>query len=166
MEPQEITIRPLTQADEPFLWDMLYHAIYIPDGQPALPREILQLPELRIYVENWGKPDDFGFLALVDEKPVGAIWLRLLTGSPRGFGYVDDITPELTIALLPKYRGQGIGSQLMAHLFDNVKSRYAAICLSVTIGNPAERLYRRLGFEVVGETLDSYTMVKRWGKKP
>lgn len=161
----KIAIRPLTLADESFLWEMFYQAIYVPEGQPPIPPDVIFLPELRIYVEGWGKPDDIGFIASVAGKPVGAVWLRMLTGDPRGFGYVDDSTPELSIALLPEYRGRGIGSRLMAHLFDNAKSRYAAICLSVTIGNPAERLYRRLGFEVVYETDDSYTMVKRWGKK-
>lgn len=158
----EIDFRPLTQADEPFLWEMLFQAIYVPEGQPAPPREIVRLPELRIYVEGWGKPNDIGFLASIEEKPAGAAWLRLLSGDPHGFGYVDDFTPELTIALLPEYRGMGIGSQLIAALLDAAKTRYIAICLSVSLGNPAKRLYERLGFEVIGKNEDSYTMVKKF----
>ncbi|MBN1535628.1 MAG: GNAT family N-acetyltransferase [Anaerolineales bacterium] len=158
-------IKPLTPADQPFLWEKLYQAIYIPEGQPPYDRNILHIPELRIYAEHWGKPDDIGFIALADEKPAGAVWLRMLTGEPRGFGYVDDTTPELSIALLPEYRGKGFGSQLMTHLFECVKSRYGAICLSVSMNNPAMRLYQRMGFEVVSESDDSYTMVKRLDKE-
>lgn len=158
----EISIRPLALDDEAFLWEMLYQAIYVPEGEPALPRDVVRIPEIRIYAEGWGKPDDTGYVAVVDRKPVGAAWLRLLTGEQRGFGYVDDITPELSIALLPGYRNRGIGSLLLKHLFEQVKTRYSAICLSVSEGNPAIHLYHRLGFEVVNRTHDSYTMLKRW----
>lgn len=101
----EISIRPMVPGDEAFLWEMLYQAMYVPEGQPALPRDIVQIPEIRIYAEGWGKPDDTGYIAEVEGKAVGAVWLRLLTGDVRGFGYVDDMTPELSIALLPEYRG-------------------------------------------------------------
>jgi hypothetical protein len=82
---------------------LLYQAIYVLPGQPPVPHEIIRLPELRIYVENWGKPNDIGFIASLDDRPVGAVWLRLLTGNPHGYGFVDDSTPELTIALLPVF---------------------------------------------------------------
>ena len=107
----------MTQADEPFLWDMLYLALYVPEGNPPLPREVIHSPELSRYVEGWGQPEDEGFLALDGEKPVGAVWLRLLTGDNHGYGYVDDLTPELSIAILPEYRGRGIGKALLFHAF-------------------------------------------------
>jgi ribosomal protein S18 acetylase RimI-like enzyme len=157
-----IEIRPLTLVDEPFLWEMLYQALYVPEGHPPFPREIVQEPEISRYVQGWGKAGDVGFVALDDGKPVGAVWLRLLAGENRGFGYVDETTPELSIAILPEYRGQGVGSKLMAHLFEKAQSRYRAICLSVSPDNPAKRLYQRLGFEVIEENRSSLTLVKRW----
>jgi ribosomal protein S18 acetylase RimI-like enzyme len=159
-----IEIRPLTLADEPFLWEMLYQALYVPEGHPPFPREIVQNPEISRYVQGWGKVDDLGFVALDEGKPVGAVWLRLLTGDHRGFGYVDETTPELSIAILPEYRGQGIGSKLIVHLLEKTQSYYGAICLSVSADNPAKRLYQRLGFEVTGKNGSSLTLVKRWGK--
>jgi len=45
-----------------------------------------------------------------DQQPIDAAWLRLLVGDNRGFGYVDEKTPESSIALLPGHCGQGIGS--------------------------------------------------------
>lgn len=58
-------IRALTSADEPVLWEMLYHAIHVLPGEPLPPREIVQQPELARYAARWGRPDDLGFLALM-----------------------------------------------------------------------------------------------------
>jgi ribosomal protein S18 acetylase RimI-like enzyme len=142
---------------------MLYQALYIPPGAPPLPREIVHRPEISRYVDNWGKPGDEGFAA-IDEKtqrPVAAVWIRLLTGENRGYGYVDDATPELSIAVLPGYRGQGIGTILLTRMLAEAKSVHPAISLSVSADNPALRLYQRSGFEVVGEPSSSLTMIRR-----
>jgi ribosomal protein S18 acetylase RimI-like enzyme len=153
--------RTLTASDEPFLWEMLYQALYLPPGQPPFPREILQKPEIACYVQGWGQPHDRGFAALVKGEPVGAAWLRLLTAERPGYGYVDDDTPELSIAVLPKFRGRGIGSQLMTCLLELAQqTRYPAVCLSVSPGNPALRLYQRLGFAKVDETRSSIKMIR------
>lgn len=157
-----VSFRPVTPADQSFLWEICYHAVHVPAGQPPYPREIVYVPEISRYVRDWGQPDDLGLIALNDGKPVGATWLRLLTGENKGYGYVDASTPELSMALLPEYRGKGIGSQLLARLFAAAEPRYAAICLSVSRDNPAQRLYQRMGFTVVGENDSSFTMVKRW----
>ena len=153
-------IRSIRPDDEPFLGEMLYQALYVAAGEPPFPREIVEQPEIRRYVEGWGRPDDFGFVA-EDEKtrqPVGAAWARLMTGDARGYGYVDEATPELTIAVLPEYRGGGVGRRLLERLLAASRSRYPALCLSVSAGNPAQRLYRRLGFEIVKASAESLTM--------
>lgn len=152
------SIRPLTAEDEPFLWEMLFQAIHVPNGHPPLSRDVLNLPELARYVQGWGRDGDCGFLAAVGE-PVGAVWLRLLVAEDRGFGYVADDTPELSIALLPEFRGRGIGTQLLSRLFA-APCGETPVSLSVSTDNPAVRLYRRFGFAGVGETGDSLTMVR------
>lgn len=162
----DIRFRAVTQADEHFLWDMFYLAIYVPEGQPQPEREILHLPELSKYVEGWGKPGDEGFLAMDGEKPVGAAWIRLLTGENHGYGYVDEVTPELSIALVPEYRGKGIGKKLILHLIQNVKDHMPGICLSVTAENPAFQLYRRLGFTSIDQENDSIKMILRFLNSP
>ena len=113
-----ITLRPSEPGDEPFLWEMLYEAIYVPEGAPPFPREIVQAPGIRQYVQGWGKPTDMGVLALDEGGPVGAAWLRLLAGDEKGYGYVDENTPELSVAMLHEYRGQGIGGQLLVRLIE------------------------------------------------
>jgi ribosomal protein S18 acetylase RimI-like enzyme len=152
------TIRPLTPIDEPFLWEMLYQAIYIPQGQAAPSRNIIQQPEIARYVQGWGKPGDRGFLALhaITNQPIGAIWVRVFPIEAPGYGYVDDQTPELAMAVLPGDRGQGVGTQLLTMMIES--SSNESICLSVSEGNPVVRLYRRFGFAIVSQTNGSITM--------
>jgi len=92
---------------------------------------------------------------------VGAAWLRLLTGADRGYGTVDDATPELSVAVVPDCRGQGIGKRLLSALLDAAAERYEAVSLSVQADNPALRLYQRLGFEVVEDGGTWFTLRKR-----
>jgi len=162
--PDDISVRRLTQADQDFLREMLYQALYVPQGAAAFPREIVHQPEISRYVEDWGRRDDAGFVAMDERKqqPVAAVWIRLLTGEGRGYGYVDDAAPELSIAVLPDYRGRGIGTRLLERVLAESQSAYPAISLSVSADNPAVHLYRRLGFELAGEPGPSLTMIKRF----
>src|SRR4029434_962687 len=95
-----------------------YQALYVPAGEPSFPPEIVQQPELSRYVAGWGRADDAGLGALLEEsfEPIGAVWIRLLQGAGRGYGYVDNATPELTIALRPAARGKGVGTQLLLEM--------------------------------------------------
>jgi ribosomal protein S18 acetylase RimI-like enzyme len=155
-------IRQLTREDEALLWEMLYHALYVPQGGEPFPKDIVNEPVIVRYVLNWGKADDQGFAAVDQrsQKPVGAVWIRLFTSENKGYGYVGDDIPELSIALLPEYRGQGIGTELLTRLVENIRSQYRALSLSVSADNPARRLYLRLGFEIVEENRNSLTMMK------
>ena len=157
----DIHFRSLTPADEPFLWDMLYLAVYVPEGSPPLPREIIQAPDMARYVEGWGRAGDDGFMALDGDKPVGAVWIRLLTGDNKGYGYVDDHTPELSIAILPDYRGMGIGRELMDRMLAFALHVYKGVCLSVSRDNPAVRLYGSCGFTTVADDPTTLIMVTR-----
>lgn len=160
-------IHPLTSREQPFLWEMLYQALHVPAGQPAFPRKIVNQPELARYAQGWGGPEDRGFWAYesVTARPVGAVWLRLLTGQYRGYGYVNDETPELSMAVLPPYRGQGIGTQLLGHLLASEAGR-CAISLSVSVENPAQRLYERSGFTVVSLAGTSLVMRREAESNP
>lgn len=139
---------------------MLYQAIHVSEGAEPPSRDVLLQPEIRRYLQDWGQPHDSGFVAVdpVTSNPVGAVWLRLLTGDRKGYGYVDDATPELTMAVLPECRGKGVGARLLSHLLRDSESRYPSLSLSVSPDNPALRLYRRLGFETVGTCGTSLVM--------
>ncbi len=153
------TIRPLTSTDESFLWEMLYQAIHVPEGKDAPSREVVYLPELAKYIQGWGREGDCGFLSChaTTGQSVGAVWLRQFTFSERGYGYINDATPELSIAVLPEYRGCGIGTQLLSHLFASNYGRNP-VSLSVSVGNKSIKLYEHFGFEVVSTSAESLTM--------
>jgi GNAT superfamily N-acetyltransferase len=139
-------IRPGGARDVPFLRDMLRHAFYwrtpVGDEEPPLTR----------YVTGWGRPGDRSLLALDEFVPVGAAWYRLFGETDAGFGFVDERTPELAIAVVPSRRGRGFGHQLLAALLDCArKDGFEAISLSVAKDNPAVHLYEDSGFEPVRE---------------
>lgn len=142
---------------------MLYQSLYVPAGSPPFPREVIHRPELARYVKAWGRGGDMGLVAVEvrSGEPIGAAWLRLLRGDERGYGYVDDETPELGMAVLPGHRGRGVGSDLLGHLLRSAAGLYRSVSLSVSADNPAVRLYERAGFERVRECGDSLTMVNR-----
>lgn len=141
---------------------MLYHSLFVREGQEPFARAVLDQPELSRYVDSWGRAGDLGFVATDGEggQPIGAAWLRLLTGDARGYGYVDEETPELAMAVLPDWRGRGVGSRLLAHLLEAARAQYRKVCLSVSADNPALRLYERIGFERTRSDGSSLTMVK------
>lgn len=70
--------RQLTTDDQDQLWDWFHIALWDPPPAGLRPREILQNPAIRIYVENWGQPGDVGVVVVVDDIEIGACWMRLL----------------------------------------------------------------------------------------
>lgn len=157
------SVRPLTAKDEPFLWEMLYHAIFVPEGQPPPERSILKEPSLARYVLGWAtRPGDLGFTAVMRQEmqPVGAAWLRLFTASEPGYGFVSEEIPELSIAVLPAYRGQGVGTLLLDTLLQAAANTYSAVSLSVSTENPAAGLYKKIGFQVISEDASTLKMIK------
>ena len=158
--PLTLIFQPLTALDGDVVRRFLYHALFVPAGQPPFPPEIVEQPELRHYFTDWGRPGDSGVAVKQGVPTIGAAWLRLWTPDDRGYGYIDETTPELSIAVLPEYRGRGIGRQLIGRLLDQAQGRWLAVSLSVDRDNPAARLYTRLGFEVVSESGTSQMMLK------
>jgi ribosomal protein S18 acetylase RimI-like enzyme len=155
------TVRALTVEDEPTLWIMLMHAAH----EPSL-EAVQKQPCLTRYVQNWGRDGDVGFVACIGNLPIGAAWVRLWSMGDRGFGSIDDVTPELAMAVLPEYRGQGVGTKLLNQILETAQGLFPAVCLSVRAENPVANLYRRVGFiKLEGSEVmnriggSSYTMV-------
>jgi ribosomal protein S18 acetylase RimI-like enzyme len=147
-------IRRGGRTDVPFLRDMLRHAYYWRWGTP----EAEEIPASR-YVEGFGRPGDAAVIALDEGFPVGAAWYRIFrTGAP-GYGFVDESTPELSIAVVPSRRGRGIGDELLSALIERARLEgYTALSLSVERQNPALHLYERFGFRPVEERGDTLVM--------
>ena len=155
----DIEIRKWKDGEQAFLEDFLYEAIFIPEGVEAPSREIIRLPELQVYITDFGKrPDDICFLAEVDGKVAGAVWVRVM----EDYGHLEDGVPSFAISLYNEYRGQGIGTALMKRMLQELAERgYEKASLAVQKANYAVRMYQNVGFEIVGENEEEYLMMWR-----
>ena len=137
--------------------DFLYEAIYIPKGVQTPPKSIIHSPELQVYVSDFGKKqDDICFAAEVNEKVIGAVWVRVMND----YGHIEDGVPSFAISLYKEYRGYGIGTALMKKMLDELqKSGYEKTSLAVQKANYAVKMYKNVGFEIVDENEEEYIMV-------
>ncbi len=155
-----IEIRDIRPDELHLLKDFLYEAVFQREGEPRLPKNIIDEPSIRNYIDDWGRPDDVCLVAVKGGKCMGAVWTRILSGDIKGYGYIDDFTPEFAVSLYKEYRGKGLGTELMQAMIQKLKERgYAQTSLSVQKDNPAYYLYKKLGFNVVAEPHDDYLMV-------
>ena len=155
-----MNIRPATTDDAEFLKKMLYEAAaWNPDWPREQVLEALADPMLERYHCGWGREGDAGVIAELEGEPVGAAWHRLFTGDAPGYGFVDEETPELGIAVEPLYRRRGVGETLLRTLISEARQRgFKALSLSVAPHNHSRMMYERTGFEKVGEEGGSWTM--------
>ncbi|TVQ85237.1 MAG: GNAT family N-acetyltransferase [Bacteroidetes bacterium] len=154
-------IQQLDNSDYLILKEVLYHALYLPEGAVPYEKSVVDLPEIAKYVKGWGRKGDFGVKMAAEENIIGAVWGRLFTARNPGYGFVSDQIPEITMALMPGFRNQGFGTQLYRDFEKLAKeSGFQKLSLSVDKANPACRFYLREGYEIIGEEGTAYTMVK------
>lgn len=156
-----LEIRMMMDTEYPVLKDFLYEAIFVPEGEKAPERSILDQPELQVYISGFGRDEsDCAVAAAVDGKIIGAAWARIMND----YGHIDDETPSLAIAVYKDYRGRGIGTELLSLLMSSLRDRgFKRVSLSVQKQNPAVKLYKKTGFVTVKETDEEYIMVnKMW----
>jgi [ribosomal protein S18]-alanine N-acetyltransferase len=143
-----MVIRRGGRQDVRFLRDMLHHAYYWRERNPG------EGPgPVALYVKGWGRPGDTALIAVDEGFPVGAAWYRLFRRDHPGYGFVDEETPELAVAVVPNRRGRGIGDALINALCERARAEsYGALSLSVEKGNePLLAFYERHGFERLHE---------------
>ncbi len=146
-------IRRGNRQDVRFLRDMLRHAFYWRPGGGV------EEASLWRYVVGWGRPGDAAVIALEGGFPVGAAWYRLLRRDQPGFGFIDENTPEVSIAVVPSRRGQGFGARLLAALMEVAREQgYPALSLSVTEDSRAVDMFERYGFQKVSTEDGTWTM--------
>ena len=155
------TFRAATAEDVNFLVDMLVEAFGWHPDRPWSRERVLAEPAFAHYVAGWPRPGDLGVVAESTGRPVGATWLRLFTDDDPGYGFVGPDVPELTIGVVPAWRGRGVGRALLRGLAVRARAEeLARISLSVERANRAWALYRSEGYRVVASGRDSDTMVK------
>ncbi len=150
-------IRPATSDDETFLRQMQYEAMFTPFGADPFPQTVVDQPGIARYHVRFGTRDgDVGWIAeTTDGEPIGAAWARRFPRDEAGYGFVDERTPELAIALAEHHRGSGIGTALLQQLLADI----GRCSLSVDHRNPAVALYERVGFRTLSTEGDSITMI-------
>jgi ribosomal protein S18 acetylase RimI-like enzyme len=81
-------------------------------------------------------PQSYCQLILIGEEAAGRLWIE---ERPEALHILD-------ISLLPAHRGQGLGTACLRDLQDQASAHGRDLSIYVEIHNPAQRLYRRLGF--------------------
>jgi ribosomal protein S18 acetylase RimI-like enzyme len=137
-------LRSATTEDAAFIVEMARHACVIEDWPlPDADSEETQslLP----------RSDDMAIVA-ADATGVrlGAVWTfhhepPLLVDADGGS------VPELSIAVTPEMRGNGVGGALLDELVVRCIGMYTALSLNVHQRNLATHLYERKGFRAVGQ---------------
>jgi GNAT superfamily N-acetyltransferase len=148
-----VRLRALGSEDESLLRELIWLAVRWDEVRPP-PRPPRLEPEVEGYVASFGGGADRGLLAHSGATPLGACWIR---ERGAGYGYVADGVGELTMAVFPDWRGCGIGRTL---LHDVLKTEIGPLSLSVDPRNPALKLYEQFGFRRVGESGESWTMIR------
>ncbi len=150
-------IRELKREEYNLLEDFLYEAIFQPNESNLAPKSIINKSELQVYIKNFGDlKGDYCLCAEVDNRVVGAVWVRNI----KGYGCVDELTPEFAISLYKDFRGYGIGTALIKQMLDYLKQAgYTKTSLAVQKANYALKMYLKVGFEIADENDDEYIMV-------
>jgi GNAT superfamily N-acetyltransferase len=144
-------LRAVGQQDMRFLRDLLRHAYHWRMAQDP------DLPVFR-YVQNWGRAGDAGVVAFDGPNAYGAAWYRLFPASAPGFGFVDEETPELTIAVVPSHRGRGTGGELLEALLTQARADgFTRVSLSAEPGQTG--FYEQHGFREHRRADGTVTMV-------
>src|SRR4029079_4749641 len=146
-------IRNGGHLDVPFMRSMLTHAYnwHVTQLDTEVP--------LSAYVDGWGRKGEPALIAIEEGHRLGAGWFRLFRETAPGYGFVDEETPELTIAVVPGRRGEGIGHELLAGLLERAEAQgFPALSASVQKNHPEVSIFEQAGFVSVGEDDNSLTM--------
>ena len=136
--------------------------------RPALPADRELVRELhhaafRDVVERqfgrWSDAEQARFFAAQWDR--GGIELILWNGTPAGYCDIEDRPDDVyvhVLAIHPRAQGRGIGSAVLQRAIERAESRGVPVRLQVLRENRAAELYRRIGFEVSGQTPTHFLM--------
>ena len=143
---QDLTIRQLSSADEPLLVEatlgnLNWQTIRFTE------QDVRARPEFRHYTQLVPARGDFGLVAERIGDPVAVGWAQLLPADDPGYGFVDEVTPEVSLWVREDQRGMGVGRRLLGQLQQEARERgLSRLSLSVESGNHARALYASVGF--------------------
>jgi ribosomal protein S18 acetylase RimI-like enzyme len=146
-----VSLRPVEPADEEFLLrvygstraDELALTDWTDEQKAAFVRHQFDAQDTH-YRQHY--PTCSFDVVLVDGEPAGRLYVDRWPGETR---IVD-------IALLPEWRGRGVGRELI----EGIQAEGREVSIHVERFNPAQRLYVRLGF--VSEDAGPVYVLMRW----
>lgn len=159
--PPAFTLRPAEASDDAFLFELYVStrqdiASVLPPGPQ---RDMLLRMQWQAQRRDYAARHGHGRheLVLVEGEPAGRRWVAQ---SERELRLVD-------VALLPRFRGSGLGTALVRALQEEAAGAGVPLRLSVTKDNPARLLYARLGFTpVAGAEADAPHLALEWVPPP
>jgi ribosomal protein S18 acetylase RimI-like enzyme len=141
-----VSLRPFRADDQEFLF-RLYAGTRIHEIAPFGWPEAQQQAFLRMQFgaqQRWYESVYAGAEHQIVEQDGVSIGRLMVLRQPPAVTLVD-------IALLPEHRGRGIGGDLIRQLIRQCDQEKLPLRLQVLKGNPALRLYERLGFARTSE---------------
>jgi GNAT superfamily N-acetyltransferase len=156
-------IREAVAGDGGFLADMLVEVVnWSPEWKRVPRRRVLTRPGTGHYIAGWPRDGDLGVIAEEGGSPIGAAWLRFHPVDDPGYGFIAADVPELTIGVVPGWRGRGVGRSLLRAIAARAAlAGIRRISLSVERRNFARGLYLSEGYEAADSSdPQSDTMVK------
>lgn len=158
----QIEIRRMGAGDAEYVRRTLYlAATWSADRVAHSMEEVVAHPYFARYHEGWGRPGDFGVVALAGDRFLGAAYGRTFDAGDHGHGWVSESIPEIAIGVEHGHRGEKLGSRLLSAL-ESVAAEegFESMSLSVELTNPARRLYERFGYETRDEDDSAARMVR------
>lgn len=154
-------LRPGSAKDLEFLEEMLFEAFF---WDTSIRRPLFASfrgdPEFSKLLAGWGRRGDRAIIAEESGRRIGAAWFRLWTPDLHSYGFVDDMTPEIAMAVRQDDRSAGFGRNLLDALVNMARTdSFTALSLSVSPLNAACRFYESMGFRKVGESGTSWTLL-------
>ncbi|MCR4267234.1 GNAT family N-acetyltransferase [Nitratireductor sp. ZSWI3] len=135
----DITIRPLTPADQP-QWRRLWTA-YLEFYKTSVPEEVYASTWKRLFDDGEYEPN--GLIAEVDGKPVGLVhyMFHRTCWAVGNNCYLQDLYAD------PEIRGKGIGRALIEAVYEKADQKGAANVYWMTqdFNETARKLYDRIG---------------------
>ena len=97
---------------------------------------------------------DLGLYALVDNEIAGAVWSREFDSKE---------TPQMSLAIVEKFKGQGIGSFMMDQFLQEAGAVYESISIDLSAKPKSLKFYEKFGFERENE--NNFLLIKKLEKK-
>ena len=140
-----VSLRPATRDD-----DELVHRVYESTRAGEFARLGWSEAQLALFLKMQHDARQRGY---AQQFPAAQLSIVIDGGEPAGTLHVERATEAIRlvdIALLPERRGAGIGAYLIKELQVEAARAGVPVRLQVALGNPAQRLYQRLGFVRTG----------------